>query len=283
VAGIRLLRDFYGGEMSGVSIPATEHSVISAYGPEHEIEAYRQVLKAFPTGTVACVSDTYDIFRTVRDVWGGILRNEVLGRDGTLVIRPDSGDPNTVVPQVLDILAECFPTTRNAAGYTVLDPHVRVIQGDGMDRTTIGPLFDQIRAHGFAAGNLAVGSGGGLLQKVNRDTLRFAFKASEATFTDGRVVSIYKAPVTDQGKVSKPGRLKLVFDDQAGRYVTWSTSTQAPDAFEAAPDTLETVFLNGDVVRCETIDAIRQRVRAHERQAVAPVPKTHVPQEQGTP
>ena len=267
VAGIHLLRDYYDGEMSGVSIPATEHSVISAYGPEHEIEAYRQVLRAFPAGTVACVSDTYDIFRTVRDVWGGILRDEVLSRDGTLVIRPDSGDPNTVVPQVLDILAERFPTERNAAGYLVLDPHVRVIQGDGMDRMTIGPLFDQVRAHRFAAENLAVGSGGGLLQKVNRDTLQFAYKASEATFTDGRVVSIYKAPITDQGKVSKPGRLKLVYDEQEGSYVTCSTSTMAQEAFDEATDVMETVFLNGDVVRHETIDGIRQRVRAHERRA----------------
>jgi nicotinamide phosphoribosyltransferase len=264
VAGIHLLREFYEGKMSGVSIPATEHSVISAYGPEHEIEAYRQVLRTFPTGTVACVSDTYDIFQTVRDVWGGILRDEVLSRDGTLVIRPDSGDPNTVVPQVLEILAERFPAERNAAGFVVLDPHVRVIQGDGMDRTTIGPLYDVVRAHGFAAENLAVGSGGGLLQKVNRDTLQFAYKASEATYADGRVVSIYKAPVTDQGKFSKPGRLKLVYDDQEHQYVTGSTSTMAPDRYDDATDVMETVFLNGEMVRYETIDTIRQRVRSHE-------------------
>jgi len=264
VAGIRLLRSVYGGEMPGVSIPATEHSVISAYGEDHEIEAYRRVLETFPTGTVACVSDTYDIFRTVRDVWGGVLRDEVMNRDGTLVIRPDSGEPNLVVPEVLSILAERFPSSRNEAGYTVLDPHVRVIQGDGMDVNTIGPLYDAIRERGFAAENLAIGSGGGLLQKVNRETLRFAFKASEAIHQDGRIVSIYKAPITDQGKTSKRGRLKLVYDDRAGRYTTESDDTMTRDAFDALPDVMETVFLNGDVVRRETIDTIRQRARTHE-------------------
>ncbi len=166
VAGIRLLQEFYGAAMAAHSIPATEHSVICAFGRDGDVDAYAHLLATFPNGTIACVSDTYDMFNAVENLWGGALRETVAARDGRLVVRPDSGDPLEVVPWCLEVLGRRFGTTTNAAGFRVLDGHVRVIQGDGMDVTSIATLYAKIVDLGWSAENLTVGSGGGLLQKV---------------------------------------------------------------------------------------------------------------------
>jgi nicotinamide phosphoribosyltransferase len=269
VAGIRMLREYYGAEMPAFSIPATEHSVICAFGRNGEEEAFAHHLATFPTGVVACVSDTYDVFNAVENLWGGTLRETVAGRDGTLVIRPDSGDPLEVVPWCLEALGHRFGTTTNGAGFRVLDGHVRVIQGDGMDYQSIGALYERIVDLGWAAENLTVGSGGGLLQKVNRDTCGFAFKASEAT-VDGEVRPISKSPVTDLSKRSKEGRMKLVRRD--GIYAT-ILQTEDPDGYAAADDLLEVVFEDGESRRIEDLETIRVRVRAQEAEIVVnPVP-----------
>ena len=257
VAGIRMLAAHYDGGMSGFSIPATEHSIICAFGRDREDDAYAHLLERFPDGTVACVSDTYDVFRAVDQIWGGELREEVLARRGTLVVRPDSGDPQTVVPQVLDGLWRRFGGSVNARGFRVLDPHVRVIQGDGMAFETIGPLYRTIVDLGWSAENLAVGSGGGLLQLVNRDTCRFALKASEVT-VNGATYGVAKDPVTDHRKRSKEGRLKLARTADGG----WETlsSIDQPARYAAAEDQLVTVFENGETVRRWSLEEVRRAV-----------------------
>jgi nicotinamide phosphoribosyltransferase len=206
LAGIEMAKQFYSGEpMAGFSIPAAEHSTITAWGYGHEIEAFAHMLKEFPTGLVAVVSDSYDVFAACRNAWGRELRDRVLARDGTLVIRPDSGDPVVTVLKVLAILGEAFGTTKNDKGFFVLDPHVRVLQGDGIDHTMILRILSHMIDAWWSADNIAFGSGGGLLQKVNRDTLGFALKCS-AIEIDGQWREVYKDPVTDPGKRSKAGR-----------------------------------------------------------------------------
>ena len=149
------------------------------------------------------MSDSFDIFEACEKIWGETLRRQVLGRDGCVVIRPDSGDPPTVLasgrPSVLEILAEKFGYTINAKGYKVLDPHVRVIQGDAVDFAMLDAILYAMQKAGFSADNIAFGSGGGLLQKLNRDTLEFAFKCA-AVVVDGRERDVFKSPVTDRGK-----------------------------------------------------------------------------------
>jgi nicotinamide phosphoribosyltransferase len=97
VAGLLLAREIYDCEMAGFSIPAAEHSTITSWGEQHEVDAMRNMLVQYPTGLVACVSDSFDIFRACSEYWGKLLKTEVLARDGTLVVRPDSGDPPPVV------------------------------------------------------------------------------------------------------------------------------------------------------------------------------------------
>lgn len=249
LAGLVLARDFYACPTAGFSIPASEHSTITSWGREHELDAMRNMLEQYPTGLVACVSDSFDIFRACRDYWGAELRDKILGRDGTLVVRPDSGDPPTVVLQVLEILGERFGTTTNTKGYKVIDPHVRIIQGDGVDYEMIVTILDRLAKAGWSADNLAFGSGGGLLQKVNRDTQKFAFKCSSAT-VNGVDRDVFKQPVTDAGKKSKSGRLALVRTKEG-----FATLRETP----GLANELVEVFRDGAVTRSWTFDEVRSR------------------------
>ena len=252
LAGIVLARHYYEEEMAGYSIPAAEHSTITSWGREHEADAMRNMLVQFPTGAVAVVSDSFDIYHACSKLWGDILRAEVLERDGVLVVRPDSGDPATVVVEVLKRLGDAFGTQLNDRGYRLLDPHVRIIQGDGIDRHTLAEILEAMENAGWSADNIAFGSGGGLLQKINRDTCRFAFKCSSA-IVDGQARDVYKQPVTDAGKRSKSGRLQLVQRD--GAFVT----TAEPEAAES--DCLQTVFLDGKLTHPLRFDDVRRRAQ----------------------
>ncbi|MGQ0633025.1 MAG: nicotinate phosphoribosyltransferase [Planctomycetaceae bacterium] len=251
--GLALLAEVYGEECGGESIPASEHSTITAWGERHELDAMQNMLEQYPAGTVACVSDSFDIFRACAEYWGGALNDQVLKRYGTLVIRPDSGDPATVLCRVLEILGQKFPVSVNAKGFKVLDSHVRVIQGDGIDFHSLAKILETVTRHGWSADNLVFGSGGGLLQKVNRDTLKFAFKCSSVV-VNGAARDVFKRPVTDHGKQSKSGRLKLICDERDGVAAYRTEPEGAP-----GHDLLQTVLENGEVLRRTTFADVRRR------------------------
>lgn len=251
VAGIVLAMNNYKSEMCGFSIPATEHSIICSFGRENEIAACKNFLQEYPDGLIACVSDTYDIYNCCENIWGGALKDMVMNRNGKLVIRPDSGDFFEVIPKVLEILWKQFGGTFNDKGYKVLDPHVGVIQGDGMCPESIDALYTHIVNLGWSADNLTVGSGGGLLVKdVTRDTNKFAIKACAAR-VDGMWIDIFKDPITDPGKKSKKGKLKLVLIN--GKYMTVNV-----DEYPELPDELIEVFNNGEMLVEYTFDEIRK-------------------------
>ena len=257
--GITVARDYYGAPMAGSSIPAAEHSTVVAWGKEHEVQAMRNMLDQFPDGMVAVVSDSYDIFAACRDLWGGALRDRVLARDGCLVVRLDSGDPLEVLvtgaPNALGILADRFGYTVNPKGYKVLDPHVRVIQSDGVDFELLGRILEAMEKAGYSVDNIAFGSGGGLLQKLNRDTLKFAFKCAAVTVS-GVEHEVFKQPVTDPGKRSKSGRMKLVRTE--GPHGP-SYQTVKPD--QPGEDQLVEVFRDGTIVREWKFSEVRQRAK----------------------
>jgi nicotinamide phosphoribosyltransferase len=74
IAGLELLGEYYDEFCAGFSIPASEHSTITSWGKEHEVDACRNMLTQYPEGYVACVSDSYDIFNCCENIWGGELR-----------------------------------------------------------------------------------------------------------------------------------------------------------------------------------------------------------------
>jgi len=250
LAAIELLQQYYGADMAGHSIPASEHSTITAWGREHEAEAYENILNSVPEGVVACVSDSYDIYNAVRNLWGGKLRDKILQRNGTLVIRPDSGDAVSVLEQLFNIAADKFGYEVNRKGWKVLAPQVRFIQGDGVNYYTIQNMISQLTRRGWSMDNWSFGMGGALLQQINRDTLRFALKCS-AIDVNGEWHDVYKQPVTDPGKDSRAGRFILLKD--GNQFVT--VKQEAGGSLEG--DQLETVLENGILRREQTLDEIR--------------------------
>lgn len=251
LAALRLARNWYREPMAGFSIPAAEHSTITSWGQENEVEAFRNMLRQYPTGLVAVVSDSYDIYAACEHLWGEVLRDEVMQREGTLVIRPDSGHPPIVVLKCLNILGEKFGYTTNQQGFKVLDPHVRLIQGDGVDPDMIEEVLDLAAINGWSADNIAFGMGGGLLQKVNRDTCSFAFKASNIVI-NGESHEVHKKPTTMTSKQSKPGRLTLA-DTPLGLQ-TLNADRGIP---QGCKELMETVYLDGRIMRSTTLSAVR--------------------------
>lgn len=257
IEGIMVARDYYGEYMAGFSIPAAEHSTITSWGRSNEGLAFANMLEQFPTGLVAVVSDSYDIHHAVDQLWGKDLRERVLSRQGTLVVRPDSGNPPDIVVEVLRGLGAAFGTTKNSKGYAVLDPHVRVIQGDKIDAGMLQAVLEAMAQDGWSADNVAFGSGGGLLQNVNRDTQRMAMKCS-AVQVDGTWISVEKLPATDATKRSKAGRLRLIKAADG----SYATQRYLPGGLDVPmPDQLVEVFLNGQIIRPTNFMEVRERAK----------------------
>ena len=264
VQGVLAAREFYGEPMAGYSIPAAEHSTITSWGRDREADAYRNMLRHFakPGGLVAVVSDSYDIFHAIREHWGKTLRDEVIASGGTLVVRPDSGDPVEVVHQCITLLDEAFGHTKNGKGYRLLN-HVRLIQGDGVNPDSIRAILERITSVGYAADNIAFGMGGALLQKVDRDTQKFALNCSAARI-DGQWVDVFKAPVTDAGKFSQRGRLTLIRHREYGTYKTVPIPANLEHAEDLVPEhgwehAMETVWENGELVKDWSFADVRAR------------------------
>ena len=259
VAGIRLLQKYYGSEqMEGFSVPAAEHSTITSWGRENETEAYENMLTQFPSGIVAVVSDSYNVYEAAEKLWGEMLHDKVLAREGTLVVRPDSGNPRQTVLRVLEILGEKFGCETNAKGYRVLNPKVRVIQGDGVNFWTIQDLLTAMNRAGWSADNISFGMGGALLQQLNRDTQKFAFKTSSVT-VNGEDRDVFKDPVEGHDKMSKCGRLALHFMNGI-----WSTDRARRGQVDY-DDQLRPVFRDGEVLVKPDLTRIRERATTQEQ------------------
>lgn len=253
LSGIMAARRYYGADMAGFSIPAAEHSTITSWGREGEGDAFANMIRQFGGDgrLVAVVSDSYDLWNAIDNLWGGTLKVEVEGMGGTLVVRPDSGEPAEVVPEAIERLMAKFGYRTNSKGYRVLPDCIRLIQGDGICAASIEAILAAMEARGQSADNIAFGMGGELLQKINRDTQKFAMKAS-AICVNGEWRDVYKDPVTDPGKRSKRGRLALVRDADGYR-------TVRADQISGEANELVTVFRNGEVLVDWRFDEVRAR------------------------
>lgn len=262
LAAILAARRFYNEPMAGFSIPAAEHSTITSWERPNEADAYANMVSQFgkPGGIFAVVSDSYDLYNAVEHIWGERLRQQVIDSGATLVVRPDSGDPVEVVSRTVNLLADKFGTTTNGKGYRVLNT-VRVIQGDGVNPVSIEAILNRLTAEGFSASNIAFGMGGALLQKCDRDTMQFAYKASAAK-VGGAWRDVYKDPVTDTGKRSKRGLLGLGNDNGVFRTVAVRDADFQP--VEGGLNALEPVWRNGELLRDEPLSVIRARVASFD-------------------
>jgi nicotinamide phosphoribosyltransferase len=201
------------------------------------------MLEQYPEGLVACVSDSYDILSACSHKWGAELKQQILERKGTLVVRPDSGPPPLMDLRILELLgaASAFNAQPNDKGFLVLPSQIRVIQGDGIDYESLTRICALLVEQKWSIDNIAFGSGGGLLQKLNRDTQKVAFKCSLAV-VDGKEIAVYKNPIHAPGKKSKQGRMTVNRVD--GKLVTL-----CGEARDETTDVLVTVFQNGRLTR----------------------------------
>jgi nicotinamide phosphoribosyltransferase len=266
LAGVELANYYYDCDMAGFSICATEHSTMTISGRENE----RQTLIDWITETLvnaptipgvpklsACVGDSYNIYNFCKMVCEEPIRSLIESSGGTLVIRPDSGAPSEVLPKILEILEQHLPAgsvKTNTKGKKVLPPYLRIIWGDGINRRSMVGILQLVVELGWSVSNIALGSGGGLLQDVNRDTQKFAFKCSYAE-ANGVELDVIKDPITDPGKKSKAGRLDLIFED--GEY---KTVVLAKGQTHHPLSVMNVVFDHGDITYNTTFDESRVRM-----------------------
>jgi nicotinamide phosphoribosyltransferase len=239
-------------ETLGFSVVATEHSVMTALGAAGERSQVQRLLDDNPTGIISCVIDSYNPYKFV-DMCGQVFKQKIMRRDGKFVFRPDSTTDRDPTPEahvitLLEVIGRYFGTTTNSKGFRVLDPHVGILWGDGIDADGIEKILRLMEREGWAADNIVFGMGGGLLQKVNRDTQRWAVKSSAQRRNTEVWVPVQKNPL-DTTKKSKAGRLKNI--RTAGRVVT------VREDQSDAQDLLQVVFEDGVLVREYTFDEVR--------------------------
>jgi nicotinamide phosphoribosyltransferase len=249
-------------EMLGFSVVATEHSPTTAHGKDHEQDFYEKMIDKFPTGILSVVVDSYDVFNALKNLLGKNLKEKILARDGVFVFRLDSGYPPEMVSIAVTILGGIFGYTTNAHGYNTLHPKIRVLQGDGVDYEMIQTILKTMKDHRWAADNIVFGMGGALLQKVNRDTHKFAYKCS-AVCVDGEWRDVFKDPVTDPGKTSKKGRFAVVNEGGIIKTVPYCEAERLEAMgvlMELKPlnsDLLQEVFRDGRLTKEYTFQEIR--------------------------
>jgi nicotinamide phosphoribosyltransferase len=264
VEGVLTANHYYSEPMSAFSVYATEHAIECSFGPtrENAVEYIRhQLRQARKLGVkiVSIVLDGYNVYRE-GEICCTDLRDEIIefGKaGGKVVFRPDSGDMMEVVPRLLRMQEEAFGAKKNDRGYKQIN-YVGIIQGDGVDRLSALGLLGKISAvYGYCADCVVFGSGGALLQKVNRDTLKFAQKAA-SIYVGGEWVGISKNPVTDSGKKSLEGVLTTVRNAKTGEY-----SPARLDQGELSPDVedvMQLVYSYGRLYNKTILSEVRTRL-----------------------
>lgn len=254
--GIQLLQEYYGGGW-GHSVFASEHSTTTIYGEKGELEAFTRFLDELPDEALGSfVIDSYNPDNAVGYILGTLLRDRILARKGKIVVRPDSGDPVEMSVRMLNLLWEKFGGTTNDKGFKVLVPQVGVIYGDGINYDSIEEILQAVVGAGFSTDNIVFGCGGKLLQAMDRDTQKFAFKCSSAK-VNGQWRDVFKKPSADPSKNSKRGQLSLIKENGAFRTV----GEQYQIAW-GGENYLKPVFQDGKLLFDSNYSEIRNRINA---------------------
>jgi nicotinamide phosphoribosyltransferase len=266
IPAIDLVEQYYDGRNTfvGGSVAATEHSVMCAGGQETERETFARLMDLYPSGVLSVVSDTWDFWGVLTEILPE-LKDQILARDGKLVIRPDSGDPVKIIAGdpdapvgspaykgAVEVLWDLFGGSVTETGHKILDPHIGVIYGDSITFERAEQILEMLKMKGFASGNVVFGVGSFSYQYVTRDTFGFAMKATWVQI-DGEGQAIFKDPKTDDGvKKSARGRLAVI----DGVVINDATPEQ-----EANSDLVK-VWEDGMFLRVYTFEDVRDNARA---------------------
>jgi nicotinamide phosphoribosyltransferase len=288
-------RNFYGEEgFVGGSVNATEHSVMCAGTKDDEVGTFRRLLETYPKGILSVVSDTWDLWKVCTE-HVVTLKEEILGRDGKLVIRPDSGDPVDILcgiddykqdadgtmykvhltsgmfrdrgrkispaeqKGVIELLWDVFGGTINEQGYKVLDSHIGAIYGDSITIDRANEICERLEAKGFASTNVVLGIGSFTYQYNTRDTFGFAMKATYVE-VNGEGREIFKDPITDDGTKKSATGLLVVYDNYEGGLTlidkaSWESEGQGR---------LKTIYENGKFYNTTTLTQIKERIKTNK-------------------
>ena len=274
------------------SVNATEHSVMCAGEKDSEIETFRYLMNQFPSGVLSIVSDTWDLWKVLTEYLPE-LKDEILARDGKIVIRPDSGDPVDIIcghylpnleirdslikradeveglnsaplKGVVELLWDVFGGTINGQGYRVLDPHIGAIYGDSITLDRAEEICSRLESKGFASTNIVLGIGSFTYQFNTRDTFGFAMKATYVVVGD-EPRDIFKDPITDDGgKKSAKGLLSVRKNKESGEYELFDQVSWA----EEMEGELETIFCDNIFVNLRTLKEIRQELNNQKNPAL---------------
>lgn len=280
----------------GGSVPATEHSVMCAGSKEDELGTFKRLMQTYPKGILSVVSDTWDLWNVITNILPK-LKEQILGRDGKLVIRPDSGDPVDILcglntrdkevshthndaeyKGVIELLWDIFGGTINSQGYKVLDSHIGAIYGDSITTERAEEICRRLESKGFASTNVVFGIGSFTYQYNTRDTFGFAMKATYVEkevevqvgttpenlkwTTEIQGFEIFKDPVTDNGmKKSAKGLLRVVRNKSSNQLLLEDECSWSD--VESEENQLKVVFKDGEFVKRTTLTEIRERLNEH--------------------
>lgn len=271
IPAIGFLEKYYNADSStelvGGSVAATEHSVMSMGTDTGEQETFKRLItEVYPNGIISVVSDTWDLWK-VLDEYIPNLKDDVLSRDGKVVIRPDSGDPVKIIcgdnnskdsrskKGVVQLLWDTFGGKINEKGFKELDSHVGAIYGDSITIERAIQICEGLKQNGFASTNVVLGIGSFTYQYNTRDTFGFAMKATYGE-VDGVGREIYKDPITDDGtKKSARGLIKIVKNSDQYKMidrVTW---------VEEKEGELKEVFRDGKLLLDQSLKDVRDQLK----------------------
>lgn len=271
IPAISFLEHYYNAnsnnELIGGSVSATEHSVMCMGTIEDEIGTFRRLIcEVYPKGIVSIVSDTWDLWK-VLTVYMPELKNEILNRNGKVVIRPDSGDPVDIISGnpnginenerkgVIELLWETFGGSVNSKGFKELDSHIGAIYGDSITVDRATQICERLKLKGFSSTNVVLGIGSYTYQYNTRDTFGFAMKATYGE-VNGEGREIFKDPITDDGtKKSAKGLMRIDLENETyvlTDQVTWNEEEQGE---------LKEVFRDGKLLLDQTLSGIRLRLK----------------------
>ena len=278
IPAIDLLEDYYGAdaekELIGGSVPATEHSVMCMGGEVSELETFRRLItEVYPKGIVSIVSDTWDYWKVLTETLPA-LKETIMARDGKVVIRPDSGDPENIIcgaklesygtdspvyKGTIELLWETFGGTINSKGYKQLDPHIGAIYGDSITYERAERILARLKEMGFASTNIIFGIGSYTYQYVTRDTFGMAMKATSGVI-NGQRVTIAKKPKTDNGVKNSAKGLLCVVPVVVGSQTSFHLLEQVSEV-EEAQGALEIIFHDGWLGAPQRLQDIRERLK----------------------
>lgn len=262
------IRKYYGDDLPGIgcSVPASEHSTMCLGMKEGERETYKRfITEIYPKGIVSVVSDTWDFWKVLTETLPS-LKNEIMTRDGKLVIRPDSGDPVKIIvgdpsreswsPEsrgAYQVLWDKFGGTITKEGYRKLDSHIGLIYGDAITRERQDQIIAGLKAKAFCP-DVVLGIGSYSYQYVTRDTYGFAVKSTYGE-VNGEAREIFKDPKTDDG--TKKSLRGLIHVDAVNGILT---AFDQQDWHSEGLGILEPVFRDGNLGMQHSLEAIRTRL-----------------------